>query len=76
MCFYTTATLQVATILVTMAPNFWAGDLIYKKVSLNQKNWLPIGDRSNFNLEGCTAMLKNIPALSQKSCSLNFAFQA
>ena len=39
------ATLQVVTILVTMASNFGADDLICKKVSLNQKSWLPNGDR-------------------------------
>ena len=44
---YTSATLQFATILVAMAPKiFGAGDLLSKKVSLNQKSWLPNGDQA------------------------------
>ena len=43
----TSATLQVATILVAMVPIiFGASDLICEKVSLNEKSWLPNGDRA------------------------------
>ena len=38
-------TLQVATILIAMAP-FEAGNFICKKVSLNQKNWSPSGNQA------------------------------
>ena len=58
--------------------NFGEGDLInfIKNVSLNQKSWLPNGDQKNltWRVVHDTAKFKNIPALSQKSCSLNFAF--
>ena len=46
MCFYSTATLQVAAILVTMAPKILETVTWFiKNVSLNQKSWLPNGDQ-------------------------------
>ena len=77
MCFYTTATLQVVAILVTKAPKILEmATWFIKNVSLNQKSWLPNGDQKNltWRVVHDTAKFKNIPALSQKSCSLNFAF--
>ena len=44
---YTSATLQVATILVAMAPKILElATCLVKKVSLNQKSWLPNGDQA------------------------------
>ena len=44
---FCTPTLQVGTVLDAMAPKILQlGDLICKKVSLNQKSWLPNGEKA------------------------------